>query len=112
MEREDLGCYLGRFLHRRFIKAIREAYKMNEIGKGFSDYKPWNFQLLREFVQNKDSEQIRQAISDLSVYNIFFLMFEKEMADMQFIISNYQISDRFLCSLCKEVLFLHNKGEF
>lgn len=104
MEREDLGCYLGRFLHRRFVKAIRKAYA--------SSNKPWDFQLLSEFVQNKDSEQIRQAISDLSVYNIFFFMFEKEMGDLQFIISGYQITNQFLCSLCKEILFLHDKGEF
>ena len=104
MEREDLGCYLGRFLHRRFVKAIRKAYEISD--------KPWDFHLLREFVQNKDSEQIRQALNDLSVYNIFFLMFEKEMGDLQFIISGYQVTDRFLCSLCKEILSLHNKGEF
>lgn len=108
MEREDLGCYLGRFLHRRFIKAIHKAYEMHEASKGDM---PWDFQLLREFVQNKDSEQIRQALNDLSIYNIFFLMFEKEMSDMQFIISGYQVSDRFLCSLCKEILSLHDKGK-
>ena len=110
--REDLGCYLGRFLHRRFIKAIRKAYKMHEANKEFSGYKPWDFQLLHEFVQNKDSEQIRQALNDLSVYNIFCFMFKKEMADMQFIISGFKVTDRFLCSLCKEVLYLHSKGEF
>lgn len=94
------------------MKAIRKAYEMHEAGKGYSDYTPWDFQLLREFVQNKDSEQIRKALNDLSVYNIFFLMFEKEMGDLQFIISGYQINDRFLCSLCKEILSLHDKGEF
>lgn len=78
MEREDLGCYLGNFLHRRFMKAIRKAYEMHEAAKEFGDYKPWDFHLLHEFVQNKDSEQIRQALDDLSVYNIFFLMFEKK----------------------------------
>ena len=102
IEREDLGWYLGRFLHRRFIKAIRKAYEISD--------KPWDFHLLSEFVQNKDSEQIRQALSDLSVYDIFFSMFEKEMSDLQFIIG-YQVSDRFLCSLCKEILSLHDKGK-
>lgn len=104
MERDNLGCYLERFLHRRFMKAIKKSYE--------SSKDPWNYELLQRFVDNEDSSEIREAIEKLSPYSVFFEMFSKEMSDIQWVIFRFILSDRFICSLCKEVLRMHRRGEF